>query len=50
MATKKTNKNKGTGFAGPAIGTVHPKGSTVRRLPNGRIEIVEPKAKSKRKK
>ena len=46
MAEKK--KTKKSGFSAPVYGTVHPKGSTVRKLPNGRIEIVEPKKKGKK--
>ena len=44
MATKK----KGTGFAGPTVGTVHPKGSTVKRNKDGTITIVPPKSKKKK--
>ena len=38
-------KKKGTGFAAPVYGTVHPKGSTVKKLPNGRVVIEPPKKK-----
>lgn len=44
MATKK----KGTGFAGPTIGTTHPKGTTIRRRADGRIEVVPPKKSGKK--
>ena len=43
MASKKTPKK--SGFNAPTIGTVHPKGSKIVQLPNGRIKIVEPKKK-----
>ena len=42
MATKKHS-----GFEAPVYGTVAPKGSTIRRLENGRIEIVPPKEADK---
>ncbi len=35
-------KEKGTGFAAPTIGVIHPKGSTVRKNPDGTITIVPP--------
>ena len=47
MATKKTSRS---GFDAPTIGTIHQKGATVKVLPNGRIEIVEPKKKNANKK
>lgn len=36
------NENMGTGFAGPAIGIPIPKGSTIKRRPDGLIEIITP--------
>lgn len=37
------------GFNAPCIGTVHPKGSKVKKNPDGTITIVEPKKKKKKK-
>lgn len=41
---------KGTGFQAPTIGTVHPKGSTIKKNADGTITIVEPKGKKKKRK
>lgn len=47
MAEKanKTDKKdmRKSGFDAPVYGTIAPKGSTIKKLPNGRIQIVEPK-------
>lgn len=36
------NTHPGTAFANPVIGQTAPKGTTIRKLPNGRIELVPP--------
>ena len=43
MADKK--KKKGTGLQAPAIGSISPKGSTIKRDKNGRITVIPPKKK-----
>ena len=43
-------KKKSSGFEAPTIGTIHPDGSKIRHLPNGRIEIVPPDKKDDKKK
>ena len=47
--TKKADKKDlyKTGFSAPVYGTISPKGSTIKKLPNGLIEIVEPNRKEK---
>jgi len=45
MATKKTSKK--SGLNAPTVGTVQPKGTTVKKLPNGRIVLVPPEKKKK---
>ena len=37
---------KGSGFQGTPIGTVHPKGTTIKRDKNGRIVVVPPSGKN----
>lgn len=44
------SEKKGTGFAAPTIGTIHPKGSTIKKNPDGTITIVHPKEKKETKK
>lgn len=46
MANK--NSKKGTGFGAPAIGTRHPKGSTIKKNPDGTITVVPPKSAPKK--
>lgn len=41
---------KGTGFAAPTIGKIWPKGSTIRKNPNGTVTVVPPKKKTDTKK
>lgn len=48
MATKNTDKK--SGFNAPTIGEVHPKGSTIKRNPDGTITIVPPKEKKEKAK
>ena len=43
-------KSKHSGFEAPTIGTVHPKGSVIKKNPDGTIRIVEPKKKTSGKK
>ena len=33
---------KGSGFEAPAIGTIYPEGSTIRRNPDGTVSIIPP--------
>ena len=40
---------RGTGFACPTIGIVHPKGSTIKKNADGTITIVPPKKSSAKK-
>lgn len=47
MNKKNTKKNKGTGFAGDPVGTVHPAGATIKKNPDGTVSIVTPKKKKK---
>ena len=47
MAEKKDNNKQGTrprhsAFEAPIYGTIHPKGTKIRRLPDGLIELIEP--------
>lgn len=42
---KKNTKKQGTAFAGNPVGTVHAKGSTIKKNPDGTITIVPPKKK-----
>lgn len=41
---------KGTGFAAPAIGEIAPKGTTIKRNPDGTITLVPPKKTPAKKK
>ncbi len=41
---------RGSGFDCPAIGTVHPKGTKIKRNPNGTITLILPKKKTTPKK
>lgn len=43
MATKKSS------FNAPCIGTVHSKGTKIKKNPDGTITLVEPKKKKKKK-
>ncbi len=45
-----TAKGKGTGFGAPTIGTIYPKGTTVKINPDGTGVIVPPKKKTDKKK
>lgn len=45
MPTKKTKKS---GFDGQTIGKVHPKGSKIKKNPDGTITVVEPKKKKRK--
>lgn len=47
MSEKKDNDKKETrprhsAFEAPIYGIVHPKGTKIRRLPDGLIELIEP--------
>ena len=47
MSEKKENNKEKTrprhsAFEAPIYGTIHPKGTKVRRLPDGLIELIEP--------
>ena len=42
MATKKDERPKRSGFDAPVYGTVHPKGSTIKRNKDGTVTIVHP--------
>ena len=39
------DKNK-TGFSAPVYGIILPNGARIRRLPDGKIELIEPKKKN----
>lgn len=43
----KNGKPMYSGFDCPVIGELHPKGTTVKRNPDGTITLVPPKAKKK---
>ena len=45
MATKSKKTPKHSGFEAPEYGTVAPNGAKMKKLPNGRITFVAPKAK-----
>lgn len=45
MATK--TKPRNSSFNGPCIGTVHSKGTKVKKNPDGTITLEEPKKKKK---
>lgn len=47
MATKKEKDSKRSGFDAPVYGTAFPKGTTFKRLPNGKLQPVLPKKKGK---
>lgn len=47
MSEKKDNNKEKTrprhsAFEAPIYGTIHPKGTKIRRLPDGLIELIEP--------
>jgi len=42
-------KNPGTAFADTPVGTVHPKGTKIKRNPDGTITLIEPKKTTKKK-
>lgn len=47
--TKKTNSRpKHSGFEGPAFGTAYPKGTKFKKMPNGVLKPILPKAKEKK--
>ena len=48
MATN-TSRPKHSGFDAPIYGTVHPKGSKIKKNPDGTVDIIEPKKKKKKK-
>jgi len=39
----KFKSQRQTAFSGPTIGIIHPKGSTIKKNPDGRITIVPPR-------
>lgn len=41
------SKKSGTGFSAPTIGTKYPKGSKIKKNPDGTITVVTPKKKGK---
>ena len=41
------DRKEESGFNAPMIGTVHPKGSTIRKNPDGTVTIVPPKTNLK---
>lgn len=43
MATQKRPAH--SGFEAPTIGVVYPKGSTIKRMPDGTVKVIKPKAK-----
>lgn len=45
MATK----SKNSGFNAPTYGTMHPKGTRVRKNPDGTVSVIEPKKKNGKK-
>ncbi len=45
MATQ----TKKCSFNGPCIGTVHPKGSRIKKNPDGTVTVIEPKKKKKKR-
>lgn len=48
MAEKKEKRPQKSGFDAPVYGTVHPKGSTIKRNKDGTITIVHPNESKKK--
>lgn len=46
--TKKTSNPKHSGFEAPAFGGAYPKGTKFKRMPNGVLKPILPKAKEKK--
>lgn len=46
MNTKKNSKR--SGFDAPTYGTLHPRGTKIKKNPDGTITLVEPKKKKKK--
>lgn len=45
MAEKSKKQQSKSGFNAPVYGTVHAKGSKIKKNPDGTISIIEPKKK-----
>lgn len=46
--TTKTSRPAHSGFEAPVVGELHPKGTTIKRNPDGTITLVPPKKTAKK--